>query len=243
MGHRGRRGGLEECRLRDRGVGSDLPLVLQDLVPSVDPDDHRASYDQVAEAYAETFFDELDGKPFDRNLLDAFAERRKHDGLVLDVGCGPGHIARYLHERGVEVAGVDLSPRMVEVARRLNPGLRFEVGDMAAFDFDGDAVVGLVAFYSIIHIPREGVPDVLREFRRVVRSGGELVIAIHAGTGSVRRDELLGQPVPFEATFFERDELVSLVEGAGFRVDEAIQRVPYDTESQTQRLYVRALAP
>jgi SAM-dependent methyltransferase len=209
----------------------------------VDPDELRASYDQVAETYADTFFDELDRKPFDRDFLDAFAERLRGTGLVLDVGCGPGHVARYLNERGVEVAGVDLSSEMVDVARRLNPGLRFDVGDMAALGVEDAGLAGLVAFYSIIHIPREGVPGVLREFRRAIRSGGELVISVHAGTGWVRRDEFLGRAVPFEATFFERDELVSMVEGAGFQLEEAIQRAPYETESQTQRLYVRALAP
>ncbi|MGQ0804525.1 MAG: class I SAM-dependent DNA methyltransferase [Actinomycetota bacterium] len=209
----------------------------------MDPDELRASYDRVAETYADTFFDELDRKPFDRELLDAYAERTRDQGLVLDVGCGPGHIARYLHERGVDAAGIDLSPEMVELARRLNPNLRFEVGDMAAPDFDDAAVAGIVAFYSVIHIAREGVPGVMREFRRVIRAGGELVVAVHAGTGSVHRDDFLGEPVPFEATFFERDELVSLVEGAGFRIEQAIQRAPYDTEAPTQRLYVRALVP
>lgn len=209
----------------------------------MDSDELRASYDQVAETYADTFFDELDRKLFDRELLDAYAERTQDRGLVLDIGCGPGHIARYLHERGVEVAGVDLSPEMVEVARRLNPGLRFDVGDMGALDVEDAALAGVVAFYSVIHIPREGVPGVMREFWRVIRTGGELVVAVHAGTGSVRRDDFLGKPVPFEATFFERNELVSLVEGAGFRVEEAIQRAPYDTEAPTQRLYVRALVP
>ncbi len=105
----------------------------------MDSDELRASYDQVAETYADTFFDELDRKLFDRELLDAYAERTQDRGLVLDIGCGPGHIARYLHERGVEVAGVDLSPEMVEVARRLNPGLRFDVGDMGALDVEDAA--------------------------------------------------------------------------------------------------------
>jgi SAM-dependent methyltransferase len=209
----------------------------------VDPDELRASYDQVAETYADAFSDELDRKPFDRELLDAYAERNRGQGLVLDVGCGPGHIARHLHERGVDAAGVDLSPEMVEVAQRLNPDIRFDVGNMTALDVEDGSLAGIVAFYSVIHIPREGVPAVLGEFRRAIRPAGELVLAVHAGTGSVRRDDFLGQPVPFEATFFERDELVDLVEGAGFEMQEAVQRAPYDDEAQTQRLYIRALAP
>ena len=209
----------------------------------MDPDELQATYDHVAEKYADTFFDELDRKPFDRELLDAFADRVRGRGLVLDIGCGPGHIGRYLHDRGVEIAGVDLSTEMVELARRLNPDMAFEVGDMAALAAGDAGLAGIVAFYSVIHISRDDVPGVLREFRRVISPGGELVISVHVGTGSFRREDFLGEQVPFEATFFERDELVSLVEGAGLRVEEAIQRAPYDDEAQTQRLYVRALVP
>src|SRR5439155_15857605 len=81
-----------------------------------------AKYDRVAEKYAAAFFDELERKPFDRALLDRFAAAVAGRGRVCDVGCGPGHVGRYLAARGVEVFGLDLSPRMVELARRLNPG-------------------------------------------------------------------------------------------------------------------------
>jgi len=90
----------------------------------------QADYDPVAEEYAEKFFHELQHKPFDRELLDRFATRVQGLGPVCDLGCGPGQIARYLHERGVDAFGVDLSPAMVEVAQRLNPGIHFEQGDM-----------------------------------------------------------------------------------------------------------------
>jgi trans-aconitate methyltransferase len=95
----------------------------------VRPDDFRSSYDAVAEVYARTFFDELSRKPFDRELLDAFAALVPQ-ATALDVGCGPGHVGRYLSERGMDLVGVDLSPAMIEMARRLNPAMRFEVADM-----------------------------------------------------------------------------------------------------------------
>src|SRR5688500_15936034 len=106
----------------------------------VDQEELRATYDHVAEAYADKFLDELGHQPFDRELPAGFAERHRGQVLVLDIGCGPGHIARYLHERGIEIAGVDLSPRTIEVARRLNPELRFEIGDMAALDAEDNAL-------------------------------------------------------------------------------------------------------
>ncbi len=203
------------------------------------PDDLRAGYDVVAESYARQFFDELSRKPFDRTLLEDFAA-----GLpgkpVLDIGCGPGHVGRFLSERGLEVTGVDLSPAMIEVARRMNPGMRFEVADMRSLPQRDATCSGIVAFYSVIHIERGDVPTVLREMRRVLQPKGKLLIAFHGGTGSVVNDEFLGHRVPFEATLFGRDEMVARVEAAGFKIDRSEVRKPYEFESQTPRVYVGA---
>src|SRR5690242_6976849 len=96
--------------------------------------DLQASYDAVAEEYARRIFDELQHKPLDRQLLDRFADEVQATTPVGDLGCGPGHVARYLHERGVRVIGIDLSPGMIEQARRLNPGMIFQQGNMLALD-------------------------------------------------------------------------------------------------------------
>ena len=73
--------------------------------------DIRESYDSAAAAYAEHLSDELAGKPLDRHLLNRFAEETRGRGLVADLGCGPGHVARYLSQQGVTTLGVDFSRR------------------------------------------------------------------------------------------------------------------------------------
>lgn len=207
---------------------------------SLSSDGMKATYDAVARAYAEEFFDELSRKPFDRALLDAFATACPRPGRVLDVGCGPGHITRYLSERGVDAAGIDLSPAMVELARRLNPDLQFAIGDMRALAGSSASLSGVAAFYSIIHIPRAEMPQVLGEFHRVLAPAGRLLLSAHGGTGTMHRDEFLGHGVPFEATLVSLGEIVSLAEAAGFWVDEARQRAPYDFEHPTPRIYLAA---
>ena len=92
----------------------------------------RASYDAVADDYTSRIAAELQHKPFDRLLLDQFAEQVRDLGWVADIGCGPGHVARYLHDRGVRVVGIDLSPRMVECAPKLHPTIEFRQADMEA---------------------------------------------------------------------------------------------------------------
>jgi SAM-dependent methyltransferase len=131
--------------------------------------DVETSYDRVADEYVQRIYDELRHKPLDRQLLDRFAARI---GSACDMGCGPGHVARYLHERGAQVCGIDLSPVMIEQARHLNPGIDFTQGDMLALSAGDGTWAGIAAFYSIIHIPRDDVVRALRESRRVLRPGG-----------------------------------------------------------------------
>ena len=89
----------------------------------------RDSYDAVADEYVRRIAHELDAKPFDRALLDRFAQRVARLGPVWDLGCGPGHVARYLRDRGVAVSGLDLSPALVRAAAALNPDIPLSRGD------------------------------------------------------------------------------------------------------------------
>ncbi|MGH9933015.1 MAG: class I SAM-dependent methyltransferase, partial [Pyrinomonadaceae bacterium] len=132
----------------------------------------QASYDRVAKEYVERIFNELDDKPLDRSLLDRFAERVKDKGPACDLGCGPGHVARYLKNNDIEVFGIDLSDGMVQQARTMNPDIDFHQGDMMALELADQTLSGIAAFYSIIHIPRHAVVDALIEMKRVLQVGG-----------------------------------------------------------------------
>jgi ubiquinone/menaquinone biosynthesis C-methylase UbiE len=203
------------------------------------------SYDRLAEVYVARISHELEYKPFDRTLLDRFAADVRDSGTACDIGCGPGHVARYLHDRGVQVLGIDLSKGMVEQARRLHPDIEFRQGNMSTLDMDDDSLAGIVAFYSIIHIPREKVTHVLREFKRVLRPGGLLLLAFHRGHEIVHRDELWGKQVTLDFIFFERSEMEGYLRTAGFELEESLERPPYpeSVEVQTWRVYIFARKP
>lgn len=206
--------------------------------------DCRASYDLVAEEYVCRIFDELRHKPLDRQLLDRLAARVRGVGPVCDMGCGPGHVARYLFEQGVEVCGVDLSPAMVEHAGRLTPGIEFRQGDMMALAAPDAAWAGIAAFYSIIHIPRRDVARALGELRRVLRPGGTLILAFHIGDDTVHLDEWWGQKVSVDFYFFRSEEMAGSLREAGFEIEEIIERDPYpDVEHQSRRSYIVARRP
>jgi SAM-dependent methyltransferase len=209
----------------------------------MDKEHVRATYDRVAADYAGTFFDELAGKSFDRALLDRFAAGQRGAGPVWDVGCGPGHVARYLRERGVAACGLDLSAGMLGEARRRNPQLPFVQGTMGALPVADGVLAAIVSFYALIHIPRPEVPAVLREFRRAVRPGGDLLLAVHGGEGEIRTDNWFGREVSIGATLFGADELGVLLGAAGFAVVSREERPPYEHEYPSRRLYFRARTP
>lgn len=202
------------------------------------------SYDRVAEEYAARFADELSRKPLDRALLTCFAEQARGLGPVADVGCGPGQIARYLHDLGLPVLGIDLSPQMVALAQRLHPELTFAQGTMLALDAADAAWGGIVAFYSVIHLPPDAVPDSLREFHRVLRPGGLLLLAFHAGREHVHLDEWWGHPVALDFHFFEPAAVEDQLQSTGFTVEARIERQPYvAVEHPSRRAYLLARKP
>ncbi len=208
------------------------------------PLDVRSSYDKIAEEYARRIYNELDDKPLDRELLDRFAASVRGAGPVCDLGCGPGHVARYLHERGLDVFGIDLSISMVEIARRLSPGIRFYSGDLRALDLPDGSWSAIVAFYSIIHILPSDLTGVFRELGRVLHPGGSLFLAFHVGGEPLHVEEMWGQAVNFDAYFFRPEHVEDCLKSAGFEVQEVIVRPPYpEVEYQSTRAYVFAVKP
>lgn len=204
----------------------------------------RASYDRVADEYARLIADELKDKPLDREVLDRFAAKVADKGRVCDLGCGPGQVARYLHERGADAFGIDLSPKMLEQARRINPAIEFRQGNMRALDLPDGALAGIATFYSIIHIPRGEVVRVLEELRRVLQPGGLLLLAFHRGSEVVHLDEWWERPVSLDFAFFEREEMEGYLREAGFAIEESIERAPYpEVEHQSHRVYLIARNP
>jgi SAM-dependent methyltransferase len=164
--------------------------------------------------------------------------------VACDMGCGPGQVARYLHEQGVPVCGIDLSPAMVERARRLTPGVKFRQGDMLALDAPDEAWAGIVAFYSIIHIPRRDMARALGELRRVLRPGGRLLLAFHIGDDTLHLDEWWGRKVSVDFFFFRPDEIADSLRAAGFAIEEILEREPYpEIEHPSRRAYVFARRP
>ncbi|MGW4062706.1 class I SAM-dependent methyltransferase [Amycolatopsis sp. NPDC004747] len=180
--------------------------------------DTATSYDTVASSYAEFVADALEKQPYMRAALALFAA--EVDGPAVDVGCGPGQFTAHLASLGVDASGIDLSPEMVNLARRAHPELRFEVGSMTDLPLGDASMAGVLAFWSLIHVPDEAVPVALGHFHRVLRPGGLLVIGYHVGVGTRRKTSGYGgHPMRVDVHLRQPWWLARRVREAGFTVD------------------------
>ncbi|MFF2600438.1 class I SAM-dependent DNA methyltransferase [Streptomyces californicus] len=191
----------------------------------------RQSYDAVAADYART----VEGPavaldPLSRAVLGAFAELVTSAGAgpAADVGCGPGKVTAYLSGLGVPVFGVDLSPRMVELARAAHPELRFDVGPMSALAAGDGELGGVLAFYSTHHLPPEELPAVYGEFLRALAPGGHLLLVTRVGDEGHqhRRYGYGGDSAPFDSYRLPEDRIAELLERAGFTIEARTLQAP-----------------
>lgn len=142
----------------------------------------RSNYDALASAYAREIPGELDHRPLERKLLEKFAA--VCEGLICDLGCGPGHVTEYLSRFNANVIGLDLSSGILREARARHSEIIFLQGDMLNLPFAAAKLAGIVAFYSIIHFDGNGVARVFAEMSRVLKPGGSVLLGGSCGAGS-----------------------------------------------------------
>ncbi|WP_431970032.1 class I SAM-dependent methyltransferase [Nocardia sp. bgisy134] len=185
-------------------------------------EDTRTSYDTVAAIYADLTRHLLDETPDERAVLALFADRVRAEGggPVADVGCGAGRITAHLSRLGVDAFGIDLSPRMIEVARRDHPGLRFDLGSMTDLAFGDASMAGLVAWYSLIHVPDDEISSVFAHFQRVVRPGGPLLLGFHVGDESqLKTQGYGGHQMNIYVHRRQHGQMIAWLNDAGFVVE------------------------
>lgn len=207
----------------------------------------RWSYDTAASGYADWIRDELAVKPLDRAMLGGFAELAQSAvGPVADVGCGPGRVTAHLDSLGLSVFGIDLSPEMIAAARQRYPALHFDEGSMLALDHRDGALGGIVAWYSIIHVPDEFLPRVFTEFHRVVAPGGYVQLAFQVGDEIKHRTEAGGHTISLDFYRRKPEHVAELLSQAGLVVRAQLLREPDehgDFSEDAQQGFVLARKP
>lgn len=206
----------------------------------------RRGYDAMAERYLAA----VDGTATSPALtaqierhLARFTARVPAGAAVLDLGCGAGvPVTRALAAR-YRVTGVDVSPRQVGLARQHVPSATFVVADMLGLELPAAAFGGVVAFFSLIHVPRERLPGLLARIAGWLSPGGVLLAPLGAkDVAAHRRADWLGAPMFW--SHHDADTSRRLVEAAGLEVETAeVERIEDGVEGPEAFLWVLARRP
>ncbi|NYI05077.1 class I SAM-dependent methyltransferase [Allostreptomyces psammosilenae] len=202
----------------------------------------REAYDAAASTYAQLFRGALRDRPLDRAMLSAFAEvvNAGGNGRVADLGCGPGDVTAHLDELGLEAFGVDASPVMIELARQAHPGLRFDVGSMAALDIADGVLGGVLSRWSIIHTPPRELPVIVAEFHRVLAPGGHLLLGFWAGDDPSHPPQVFDHAVA-PAYRWSPDHLAAMLRESGLTEVARMVREPQPADRrQFQEVHLLA---
>ncbi len=197
-------------------------------------------YNQVADSYAADRSDELSNKHFDRLLLREFAAVNNDKGPFADFGCGPGQTTKFLYDNGVKnIVGIDISPAMIDAARRLFPKIRFETGDLLNISYDSNYFGSGLAFYAIVHFTYDQIKTAFDEVNRVLKKGGHFLFSFHVGNEAVHFETAYEKVVDIDLYFFQTDKIIELLHDTGFEIVDVLERYPYkDVEYPTRRAYV-----
>ncbi|OQD52818.1 SAM-dependent methyltransferase [Streptomyces phaeoluteigriseus] len=186
----------------------------------------RTFYDAIAEDYADRFRDLHAKLPWDRAVFALYAELVGVGGKVADLGCGPGRVTGHLASLGLSMSGLDLSESMLAVARRENPGIRFERGSMLELGHEDGSLDGVVSWYSSIHTPADRLPRLFAEFRRVLKPGGHALLAFQVGDEPRHLERPWGHPVSLDFHRRTPEGMAELLSEAGFSVRSRTVRAP-----------------
>lgn len=198
-------------------------------------------YNRTAKEYAETFLHELDGKPFDRNLLDRFDSMLSTGSLIYDFGCGSGQTTKYIHDRKKhKIIGLDFSENAIQLAKQNFNDIEFIVDDMLHSKMASESADGILAFYAVVHFTYLEIEQVLKEWLRLLKPNALCLFSYHDGEEAIETVDFLGVSGA-KATwrFLNTDRVLEIAEQVGFKVEEALVRYPYKgVEHESKRAYI-----
>ncbi len=205
---------------------------LSDAIPA----NSASYYDRNTESYS-------DGNQNPADYIDEFLEYlRQNDGkIILDLGSGPGVNAAYMHSKNFQVVGIDVSRKMIEYATSRYQDIEFQLADMTKLPFSMNSFDGILASFSLIHLPKEVIPAVLAKLHEILKPGGIMYLSVQSGNST---QGFFSHPlIPSDKVFlniFSKEEIFNLLSKSDFKVISQHEKPPQGKVFNFTKLFILA---
>ncbi len=215
--------------------------ILEADVNRYNANEVKDCYNRTAKEYADKFLNELDGKPFDRNILNRFSDMLSDGSLIFDFGCGSGQTTNYVYEKQKhKIIGLDFSENAIQLAKQNYNEIEFVVDDMLNSKMASGSADGILAFYAVVHFTYIEIEQVLKEWLRLLKPNAIILFSFHVGDEAIEAVDFLGVSGA-KATWYllNTDRVLEIAGKVGFKVEEAVVRYPYiGYEHESKRAYI-----
>ena len=187
------------------------------------------TYNNLAKQYEKDYFNNTD----DMQYVEKFIQYL-NGNKILDVGCGCGNLSIILAEKNYDVTGIDLSDKMLEIAKVKVPSVKFEKQDMRKTNFQNETFDGLFVCRSLFHIKSEEIPQTLAEFYRILRNNGTIAIIVRVTEKPFEQieKEVYNPNLNIFFKYFSEDEIIKELDSANFKIKYKDIREILDIDSE-----------
>lgn len=192
-------------------------------------------YDKIAEKYSELYDEDF----CDAEFLDKFLTFLSNKASILDVGCGTGRSTKYFSDKGYNVIGLDLSKKMIEIAKKSYPNIDFRLGDMRNINLS-KKFEGIAFMYSLFHVEKNDALNILKNVKNFLNPKGILFIILQEGNGEINLEHPFMPGGKLYVRLYGENEIKDILIKEGFDVLFIGRRKPKDNEINYPKLAVIA---
>ena len=190
--------------------------------------DHNAQNVRVYNRFVREYMDRFMDLSLYRDSFDPLLEMLPARSSVLDLGCGPGNVVKYLKTKRADlrVLGIDLAPEMLRAARTANPGTEFRLMDVRDAGHIEDRFHAVIAAFCIPYLSFNDLPRLFHDFRRLAQPGGLIYLSFMEGPGDrsgFEKTSFAGHSELF-ISYYTRHEIGSLLKESGFDINEVLAK-------------------
>lgn len=194
-------------------------------------DEIRNVYDEIADLYDEVLWNDM---PYNDEIDKFVSLLNGRD--VLDIGCAMGSFTKYVSDKGYNVDGIDISPKLIEIAKRKVPSANFQVMDMLDLKID-KLYDGIMFINSTIHVEKKDMLDMFKNVSKLLKEDGTLFIILLEGEGEMYVEEPLKPSIKEFVNFYTKNEIETLFRKSHFSIIESHSIIDdADTELGSEQL-------